>query len=498
VPAPDNPAHSSQSTFLVQAKNGLTASPHERAALLVLVLGSGIAGLLFRNPFMGQWDSFDYLTKCIRHQVSDLAFGRPLFLGINIGMWELAHRMGVPADKAFLVAQGVVWIFGICGLICFYFCVKPLGGVRLGLLGVAWLGSTPVYLAYMGMVMTEVPSLTCLMAALALLLHWQQERRGARLVASALLFAAAVLMREQLIISAAVFPFLILVDRDLTWQRRISAVVRHTLVYAVVILGVLFYLARLDPGYWVRVKGWAAVMPFHNDELWSQLFSLLKFAFVNSGVALAVVLMTCRRWPKALKVRAVVSGMALLPMLTLLPNADLRIQPRYEIATVPAFILAALVGLRMTLANPKPRVLRRVIASVLLGHLLFVAGGLIVLLRFNRVSLERKARVEQLLVNAPGDAVFLGGAYTPMLEFYRQSGIRPGWSVIRSGWEWSQADLPHRISQELKANHPVYLLSDARVWDYLRDELADVTALRSEFRFVRVDPGLERIEWMKR
>ncbi|MGB7623430.1 MAG: hypothetical protein WBN92_13845, partial [Terriglobia bacterium] len=168
VPTPNRPAHSSQSFSPVQAKNQLLATPRERAILGLLLLGFGILAFLFRNPFMGQWDSFDYVTKTLRHQVSDLAFGRPLFLGINRVMWEGANRVGVSVFHAFWVAQTVVGGFALWGLVCFYSCVKRVGGVRLALFGVAWLATTPMYLAYSGMVMTEVPSLTCLLAAVAL------------------------------------------------------------------------------------------------------------------------------------------------------------------------------------------------------------------------------------------------------------------------------------------------------------------------------------------
>ncbi|MBZ5553532.1 MAG: glycosyltransferase family 39 protein [Acidobacteriia bacterium] len=475
-------------------KNQRRASPRERGALLLLLLGFAVLAFMFRNPFMGQWDSFDYMTKALQHQVSDLAFGRPLFLGLIRAAWEAMHFMGVSVEHAFWIGQGVVWLFAIGGLVCFYFCVKSVGGVRLALLGVAWLATTPMYLAYSGMVMTEVPSLACFLAAVAFLLRWERSRKLFHLVWSAVLFAAGIQIREQLITAAAVFPLMILLDRGLTWRRRVSAVLVHTGIVILGVLAVLAFLVRRDPDFWRRVQGWAAVLPIRTHGLGIQLLYLLAFAFVNGGVSLVGVLLTWRKWEKVASMRALVSGMALLPLLALLPNADLRIQPRYELLAVPAFVLAALVGLNMLRTQLEPPARRILLGVLLAGHLVFFMGGMAVLTRFNRLSQERKVRVETLIALAPRNAVFVGGAYTPILDFYQQSGIRPDWEVIRSGWEWNRDSLSARINRDLVAKRSVFYLSDARVWDYLRDEQADVEALRFKFRFTRVDYGMERIE----
>ncbi len=497
VPTPNRPVHSSQRVPPVQAKNPLLATSRERAILGLLLLGFGILAFLFRNPFMGQWDSFDYVTKTLRHQVSDLAFGRPLFLGINRVMWEGANRVGVSVFHAYRVAQTVVGGFAIWGLVCFYSCVKRVGGVRLALFGVAWLATTPMYLAYSGMVMTEVPSLACLLAAVALLLRWEVSRNRFHLVLSAVLFAAGLNIREQLITAAAVFPLMIFLDQGRAWREKISAVLLHAGVYALGVLGALLFFSHTDPNFWHRVRGWAAVIPIGTHGVGIQLAYLVGFAFVNCGVALAVALWTWRKWSTVLPVRALVAGLAFIPLVALLPNADLRIQPRYELLAAPAIILAALMGLTRALTVKNLRARHTILALLLAGHGVFFTGGIITLTRFNRLSLERKVRVEGLLERAPRAAAFVGGAYTPILEFYRQSGIRPGWNIIRSGWDWDRANLQDQIAGELGANHPVLYLNDAKVWDYLREEQADVEALRTQFQFVRVDSGIERIELRK-
>lgn len=497
VSATRNPAHSSQSTFAVQVKNQIGASPRQRSALMFLLTGFLLLAIAFRNPFFGQWDSFDYVTKTVRGELSDLAFGRPLFQALNIAVWQIAHPLGVRPENAVMLLQGVILLFAVAGLVAFYFCVKSVGGTNLALLGVAWLATTPMYLAYSGMVMTEIPSLACLMGAVAFLLRWDRRGRAADLILSALLFVAGIHIREQLITTWGVFPFLILLNRRHSWGKRFSIVVAHAILVAGGFILIVGLLRWMDPQYWGRVKGWASVFTLRESGLLRQLFYLGEFALANSLVALIVTVAACQAWARHLKVRAIASGLVVLPLLALLTNSDLGIQPRYEIIAVPGFILVALVGLRKVLEKVSTWKKKVIMNSVAGAQIVFLSGGLILLGHYNRVAGERKTRVESLLKAAPRDAVFVCGAYTPILEFYRQSGVRPNWEIIRSGWEWNRATLAMQIAAALQQNRPVFLLKDTQVWKYLREEWQDVEALRPAFTFVTVDDGMDQIEWRR-
>jgi 4-amino-4-deoxy-L-arabinose transferase-like glycosyltransferase len=486
--------HSSQRSVRLQVKNGRTVFLREEVLLLVMVAAFAVVAVILRNPFVGQWDSFDYVTKTVRHEVSDLAFGRPMFLAVTVAAWEVAQRLGAGVADAPAVVQSVVLVFSILGLGAFYFCVKPVGGKRLALWGVAWLSTTPMYVAYSGMVMTEIPSMACALAAVALLLHWEQTQKSRHLVWSALLLAAGIHMREQLVTTAAVFPFLVLINRRLDWRKKWRALTVHLLITAVAVSAVLVLLGRADSAYWPRVERWWSVFRVRNTGLLAHLIHLLKFALANFCVALPVMIATWRDWSKVLKARAIVAGTALLPLVALLTNSDLGIQPRYELIAAPAVIVAALVGVKVRLRRASPRTQRFVVAGILAGQLFFFLAGVEFLIHFNHMAWARKARVESLLATAPPNAVFVGGAYTPILEFYRQTGIRPGWRVIGSGWAWKENDLAELIAWQLKTRRPVYFLSGEKVWVFLRDELADVNALRSRFHFVPVNEGMEQIE----
>ncbi|MDD5544439.1 MAG: glycosyltransferase family 39 protein [Acidobacteriia bacterium] len=490
---PESRAHSIQSPRPVQVKNILETRQGRRVAGAVLGAGFFLLVLFFRNPFFGQWDSFDYMTKALRHEVSDLAFGRPVFLGIQMAAWESAKRLGLSVTHADWAGQSVVMLFALLALVSFYFCAKQLVDSRTAMWGTVALATTPMVVAYSGMIMTEVPSLTCLIASVGFLLRWQKTRKHWDLVGSALIFAAGVHMREQLITTAVVFPLVIVLDRRLSGNQRARAIVVHTAVYWAAIVIVMGWLWWTDAQYLDRIRFWAGAMGLRKGTLGMQLLALFKFTLASSLVALIALMTTVRWWSKHLTCRALAAGMVVLPLLALLADYDLPIQPRYAVVAVPGMILVALAGLKAAWPMMSSTRRRRVAALLWIGQGLFLIGGLGVLLHFNHISAERKARLETLKMQAPAHSLFIGGAYTPALVFYRQSGIRPDWQIIYSGWTWDAEQLPVQVAAALHAHQSVYVLHDAQAWDYLQSEWQDVRRLRRNFQFKEVDGGLEQI-----
>jgi hypothetical protein len=494
IPDHELRAHSSQTAPPIQGKNKAHALFWERCSLVLIVSVFVIVAVIFRNPYFGQWDSFDYVTKMVQHRLSDLALGRPLFLAILIVVWETAHRCGAGLGQAAWVAQMAVLAFAILGLLAFFSLLKGIIGTRLSLWGTAWLAATPLYVVYSGSVMTEVPSLACLISSVAVLVYWLREPRKSWLLLSAVLFAASVHMREQTLTAAAVFPLLIFFNVRLEWRQRMTAILIHAVSFLLVALTVPFLLGRFDTDYWNRVQYWMSVFHLRQQGLLKQLLFLIKFALANSLVAAAVTGITFRFWSKVLPVRAIVFGMGLLPMAALLTNSDLGIQPRYEFMVIPSFTLAGLVGLQMVTSVMTPRARHITMGLVVICQISFLAAGLRVVTGYNQISSARKTRVAQLLATAPSCAVFVGGAYTPILEFYQQTGLRPNWRIIRSGWEWKKNELAPTINRELLTGQPVFFLSGEGAWDYLQDEKVDINSLKNRFDFVPVNPGMERIE----
>ncbi len=111
-----------------------------------------------RAPFLGQWDSFDYLKQIVTHQFSPLGFGRPAFLGYNLVLWEPFKRLFHPDPRAAesVVTAGVI-IMGGLGVLAFAGLARRLLSETAARMAVLALVLSPTYIAYAGSVMTEIP-----------------------------------------------------------------------------------------------------------------------------------------------------------------------------------------------------------------------------------------------------------------------------------------------------------------------------------------------------
>ena len=73
--------------------------------LVPALLALGLA-LIFRDPFIGDWDAVDYTVLAVRGEPSSMALGRLLFVGYNHELWRLAHTVfGLAPEHAHLLFQ---------------------------------------------------------------------------------------------------------------------------------------------------------------------------------------------------------------------------------------------------------------------------------------------------------------------------------------------------------------------------------------------------------
>ena len=117
-------------------------------------------------PFLGQWDSFDYLKQIVSHQFSALGIGRPVFLGYNILLWESLRKIFHlhPLHLEFVAMAGTI-LLGVLGVLLFRrLAGRILPGPAANMAALA-LAVSPVYAIYSGFIMTEVPMLVALLAA---------------------------------------------------------------------------------------------------------------------------------------------------------------------------------------------------------------------------------------------------------------------------------------------------------------------------------------------
>ena len=117
-------------------------------------------------PFLGQWDSYDYLKQIVTHQFSSLGIGRPVFIGYNVILWESLRNLFHldPLRVEIVVMSGIV-LFGVLGVWVFQQLaqkVLPDSDCRIAAIALA---ISPIYVVYSGFIMTEIPMLVLLMAA---------------------------------------------------------------------------------------------------------------------------------------------------------------------------------------------------------------------------------------------------------------------------------------------------------------------------------------------
>src|SRR5262245_962348 len=84
-----------------------------------------------RAPHAGQWDSFDYLKQIVTHRLSDLGFGRPVFLGYNIALWEATKKaLRLQPLQVEMVAVAATVALGGLGILLLHRIASRLFGAR--------------------------------------------------------------------------------------------------------------------------------------------------------------------------------------------------------------------------------------------------------------------------------------------------------------------------------------------------------------------------------
>src|SRR5687767_536423 len=197
-----------------------------------------------RAPFAGQWDSFDYLQRIVTHRLSDLAFGRPLFIGYNIVLWEtLRGIFGLTPLQVEDVALGGIIVFGVLGVLVFHRFASRLLPNPANHMATLSLLLSPTYAIYSGSVMTEVPMLVAIMVAALLL--WESGRTWRELLAG-VVFGIAVGMREQALTLASAYLWILWVRRP-NLSDRIRSASRFYGAAFVITIAPILWLYFQDP-----------------------------------------------------------------------------------------------------------------------------------------------------------------------------------------------------------------------------------------------------------
>ncbi|HZS08926.1 MAG TPA: glycosyltransferase family 39 protein [Blastocatellia bacterium] len=475
---------------------------------LPLALLAWALALVVRDPFIADWDGFDYAAEVVQGLPSVLGLGRALFLAYNRALWLLAHHwFGLPPERAFLVIKyGVIAQSGpaIVGLYALY---KELMADRLAaLLGSLMVALSPLYVIYSGRGMSEIPGTLMWGWSLWWMLRSLRLGNSGRYLVAAALFGLGANMREF-----AVFylPVVALAGwiYGVRWVWPLSAFV--IAVFAA-LAGPVFW-ALFQPDYYLpAVRAWYRVSAQERREhqvTIRNLWLLIAYAFICSPAATLITPAAYRSLYRRFfpersgpdrqqRLLLLVSFFGLLSAVMLVANHDLAVNPRYlltgllGLAPLGGWWLAELVRKKSRLCYGVMTLLALLTLSGLIGMEIYL----------DRVQWPRTYATRDYVAKIsalPDQSVFIVGRNTPLVNFYRAVGARPRWQVIPFGSGWPDERLGEVIDLHLKEGRPVYVDLDRTLWsEGMRDhsrESAGLEMIRRSYQLESVRDSLCRV-----
>lgn len=497
-------------------------NPTRTSALILAVIALYLyfAG---RAPYLGQWDSFDYLKQIVTHRLSDLGIGRPFFLGYNIILWEAMKKtFGLhPLWAESIVLAGVI-LLGVAGVLLFRGLARQIMPAPASRLATVAFLLSPVYALYSGCVMTEIPMLAAILAAALILWQAHADSGDWRYLAGGALFGIAVGTREQAITLVGAFMWILWV-RHREFSSRLRAVARFSLTALFVIAApaLVFYL-RDPAGFAARTLFWWKTIPTGETQLGKNVEASLLYLFAvcpGSWIALlmaglyrsaatAKILLQKRQKPtigmgsildaggsnvgKSSRVGLPSSlwgftACLVIPILALWGDADIQIHPRYALIALPASaVLCASLYHRWVPST------RAAVIWTLLQLAIFCLSQAAIQ-PFRQLQEEKKAYAQTVCDMIRGDALLIAGAYSPIFDYYRASGERPQWRVLWSGWGWKKDVAASTIADTWARHEPVYLCDGPGAWFNFEEQRLDLHFILLDCRREVISPGLVRV-----
>jgi hypothetical protein len=461
-------------------------------ALLSLVLA-----LLYLDPFIGDWDALDYTVLSLRGRPSSMALGRSAFIFMNHALWLVAHAVfNLPAEKAYLLFKyAVVIMSALAAVACWALAREVTNSEKIATVAALIVSLSPSYSVYSGQVMTEIPSLLLVAAALTIYLRGVRTERVWLMLLAALLLGVGVNVRETVGFYALWFVVAPLACGWKVGPRQVAVVALVLFVF------LLFALAPFILWFWTDAGGfraswygWRETMldeaARHPVKLSNALAFLLFFFLTSPIVALALPGALFKGWrqDKASPL-LVLAAVGLFSTLLLFLNYSTTVNWRYFLTGLPALaplVAAFILGFATKRLAPP----RRAFVLTLTCLLLTLPVTLFFLHSRRKGFVEKHAMIKdyrERLMLLPPDAVVIAGGQTVAVTYWR--GIGAGrWDAIGTGAGWPGARLVPLIESYLKDGRRVFLDTDTRLWSpcgWQREETRQVAQLRTRFRFRR-------------
>jgi hypothetical protein len=463
-------------------------------------------------PFLGQWDSFDYLKQIVSHQLSALGIGRPVYLAYNILLWESLRRMFhlQPLQVEIVAMWGTV-LLGTLGVLLFLRLALRMLPSPAGKMAALALAVSPVYAIYSGYIMTEVPMLVALFAAALLL--WKPSDRHPLLtdIAGGILFGLAVGIREQALTLGAAFLWIIFSRRkEMASRFRSTLLFGAAAAFAILSPAAAFYL--YDPaGFIERTKTWLRAIPMGSVQFRRNLEASLLFTFIASpGAWLAVAgagiyrlfrkqsASPARHDSQTETIPNPIWGILcclVLPLAVLWRDADVQMHPRYALIALPASVILCTTLYRRWVPS------RRGLAVWAIVQVAVFGLSLVVFSPFRQTQIKKMEFARQVRESIPGKGLIIAGNYSPVFDYYRGIGVRRDWQILWAGWDWDRHFVEAKIYDAWANGTPVYLSTDPPGWSYFEKEFIEVHLILKDCPQEPIIPHLFRVyppHWERR
>lgn len=455
-------------------------------------------------PFLGQWDSYDYLKQIVTHQFSSLGIGRPVFIGYNVILWELLRKLFDldPLRVEIVVMSGIV-LFGVLGVWIFQRLaqkVLPHSDCRRAAIALA---ISPIYAVYSGFIMTEVPMLVLLMAAALAL--WETGDRSSiwRDVTGGVLFGLAVGMREQALTLGAAYLWILWIRRPSTALRLRSMIQFGIAAGAVTIAPAIAFYLNDSAAFLGRIHTWIGILPTGTAQTRINAEASLLFAFVVCpGAWIALSGAGLYHWIKkrrdfSMEARTETESIPhpiwgffcciALPILVLWRDADVQMHPRYLILILPASVIFCAALFQRWVPSKKG-----LIAWAAL-QVLFFGVTLIAFSPYRQTQTDKMNFAQVIRKSVTEEGLIISGNLSPLLDYYRGIGVRPDWQILWSGWDWNIEIVDAKIREAWNNGTPVYLSTLPLGWSYFEREFLEIHSLFQDCRKERIAPNLYRI-----
>jgi hypothetical protein len=453
--------------------------------------------LYFADPFIGDWDGFDYTILSLAGYPSSMALGRNLFIFSNHVLYEVAHALfRVAPENAYLIFKYAVLVQAPLAVIsCWILARDVTASIYSATLASLFLTFSPVFILYAGQVMTDVPSVLLMTTALIIHLRGITQQRVALLMLGAALLGLGVNLRETVgfyVLWLVVAPFL------LGWKlrrREIGLVALSFVIFLVLGFGWFAYWFLTDSHYQNIWFGWRESMRQESSRHPVRINNIIPFVmyfFITAPlVAVASPFAAFNEWRcRKLRPLLLLALMGLVADLLLFFNYSTTVNWRYFLTGLPALVPLT--------ADYLIRGLTRLLGTIRLAFLSCLAALLALAVTFgilvkpvseqfiNRRAMSKEYRNQ--LMKVPHDAVMISGSQTIAVIYWKAIGGEK-WETIGTGGGWPGDNLISTIEDYLKNGRRVFVDSDPRWWSpcsWQRDEIPAIVDLEKRFRFRRV------------